>query len=259
MKLELLDMKHELELEIVHLRGKLNVIGYMVVDKDEEVKKIETMIKEKEGELEKVRKNLNNGLEAKGKNLDEVEEELENLETLNQILILKERKSHDELQEARTELISGFEDLSTSASIGVKRMGELKFKPFHESCKRKFSAEEVHEESVKLYSLWEDYLRDPEWHPFQIVNIKDGFKEVLDEEDEKLKALKKDYNDEVYDAVVKALMEINEYNPSGRFTVTELWNYEEDRKASLKEGVEFMIRRWQASKRLIHNVRSELS
>ncbi|KAL5703598.1 hypothetical protein ACHQM5_022127 [Ranunculus cassubicifolius] len=247
MKLELLNMKHELELEIVHLRGKLNVIGYMVVDKDEEVKKIETMIKEKEGELEKVRKKLNNRLEAKGKNLDEEEEELENLETLNQILILKEQKSNDELQEARTELISVLKDLSSRCSIGVKRMGELESKLFHESWKRNIYSKGGELESAELCSLWEDYIRDPAWHPFRIINTNGGLKEIIDEEDEKLKGLKKECKDEVYDAVVKALMEMNEYNPSGRFVVPELWNFKEDRKASVKEGVKYLANQLKTS------------
>ena len=38
--------------------------------------------------------------------LKEKEEELESLEALNQTLVVKERKSNDELQEARKELIS---------------------------------------------------------------------------------------------------------------------------------------------------------
>ncbi|KAL5703521.1 hypothetical protein ACHQM5_022058 [Ranunculus cassubicifolius] len=69
-----LNIKHDLELEIVHLRGKLNVMGYMVGDKDGEVEKLRTMIKEKEGELEKASEKLNTELKAKAKSLEEKEE-----------------------------------------------------------------------------------------------------------------------------------------------------------------------------------------
>ncbi|KAL5703596.1 hypothetical protein ACHQM5_022125 [Ranunculus cassubicifolius] len=233
-------------------------MGYMVGDKDGEVEKLRTMIKEKEGELEKASEKLNNELKAKEKSLEE-KEELEYLESLTQTLVVKERKSNNELQEARNELINGFKDCSTRSMIGVKRMGELNRKSFHEACKRKFSVEEAYEECVKLCSLWENYLRDPKWHPFRMIKTNDGLKEIVDEEDEKLKALKKEYNDEVYDAVVKALIEINEYNPSGRYIVPELWNYKEDKKASMKDGVVFLVKRWKTSKRKRHNVRSELS
>ncbi|KAL5699584.1 hypothetical protein ACHQM5_030464 [Ranunculus cassubicifolius] len=48
-----LNLKHDLELELVHLRGKLNVMWYMVGDQDGEAKKLRTIIMKKE--LEKAR------------------------------------------------------------------------------------------------------------------------------------------------------------------------------------------------------------
>ncbi|KAK7261483.1 hypothetical protein RIF29_27796 [Crotalaria pallida] len=74
-------------------------------------------------------------------------------------------------------------------------------------------------------------------------------REVLDEDDEKLKSLKEEYGDEVYEAVVTALMELNEYNPSGRYPVSELWNHRKGKKASLKEAIEYLIRQWKAKRK----------
>lgn len=74
--------------------------------------------------------------------------------------------------------------------------------------------------------------------------------ELIDNEDEKLKGLEKEMGDEVYKAVTSALIEINDYNPSGRYITSELWNYREGRRATLREGVEQMLRLWRAKKRL---------
>ncbi|KAF9617211.1 hypothetical protein IFM89_035093 [Coptis chinensis] len=223
-----LDAKQALELEIQRLKGNLKVMEHMGGDEDVEVKeKVKEMIR----------------------NLEEKEGELEDLEALNQALIVKERKSNDELQEARKELIAGLKDTSSLALIGVKRMGELDSKPFQESCKRKYSADEADEKALVLCSQWEEYLKDPDWHPFKIIQVKeDVHQEIVNDEDEKLKGLKVDFGQEVYGAVKTALMEVNEYNPSGRYTVQELWNFREGRKATLKEGVMFILKKWRASK-----------
>lgn len=222
-----LDAKQALELEIQRLKGNLNVMKHMGGDEDIEVKqKVEAMVK----------------------SLEEREEELEGLESLNQTLIVKERKSNDELQEARKELINGLKQLPVRAPIGVKRMGELDTKPFRDSCKRKYSADEADVKALELSSLWEEYLRDPEWYPIRVVQVNDAHKHVIKEDDEKLKSLKTEFGEEVFTAVTKALMEMVEYNGSGRYIVPELWNSKEGRKATLKEGVALILRQWKAKR-----------
>lgn len=72
--------------------------------------------------------------------------------------------------------------------------------------------------------------------------------EIIDDEDEKLAGLKNELGDDVYQAVVTAMMELNEYNPSGRYSVKELWNYKEGRKATLKEGASYILKQWKVLK-----------
>lgn len=79
-----LNAKHQLELEIEQLRGQLEVQMHMEGVDDSSGKKIEEMKVE----------------------LKEKEESMEELEDLNRTLIIKERKSKDELLAARQRLIA---------------------------------------------------------------------------------------------------------------------------------------------------------
>ena len=71
---------------------------------------------------------------------------------------------------------------------------------------------------------------------------------IINEDNEKLKGLKDEHGDELYEAVTTALTEKNEYNPSGVYVISELWNYEEGRKASLKEVVSYILKHWEKPK-----------
>lgn len=218
-----LDVSQAMALENELLKGTLEVMKHMVGDLDmENLKKL-----------------------CSASSVDD----MGHLEDLNQSLIAKERMSNDELQEARKELIEGLKDMSSRTFIGVKRMGQLDVKPFHEASKRKYPAEEVEMRSVQFCSLWDNYLRDPNWHPFKIITAAGEHKEIIDEDDERLKDLKDELGEEVYRDVTTALKELNEYNPSGRFVVPELWNFKEGRRASLKEGISFILDKWKTLKR----------
>jgi len=78
-----LDSKQKLELDIEQLKGNLEVMSHMG-DAD-------TNLKKKLGEL------VNE--------LEEKKDEMESIDSLNQTLIIKERRTNDELEEAKKELI----------------------------------------------------------------------------------------------------------------------------------------------------------
>lgn len=220
-----LDQKQALELQIECLRGAVEVMKHMTEGSENDEKKLESIEEE----------------------LQEKEDELEGLESLNQALIVKERKTNDELQDARKELISCLRE--SRANICVKKMGELDAKPFFRVAKRKYSdEEEALEKAAEICSLWEDHLRDPGWHPYKVISVGGKHKEILDEDDEKLKELKTELGDEIYETVIVALNEMNEYNPSGRYPVPELWNTKERRKVSLTEGIQHLLKQWKLFK-----------
>lgn len=79
-----LDAKQALELKIEHLRGAVQIMKQLGEDDEEEKKKMDAIKME----------------------LQDMEDDLEGMEDLQQTLVVKERKSNDELQDARKELIN---------------------------------------------------------------------------------------------------------------------------------------------------------
>jgi hypothetical protein len=61
----------------------------------------------------------------------------------------------------------------------------------------------------------------------------------IDPNDQKLNALKEAFGEKVYNSVATALLEIEEYNASGRYPVSIPWISEENRPATLTEIVAY--------------------
>ncbi|KAI3990162.1 hypothetical protein MKX01_029140 [Papaver californicum] len=78
-----------------------------------------------------------------------------------------------------------------------------------------------------LCDIWCEKIQDAHWHPFKIILVDGQLKEVIDKDDELLKGLKNESGEVAYFA----------YNTSGRFRVKELWNFKENRRATVMEGV----------------------
>lgn len=225
-----LDAKQKLEMEIEELKGKLQVMKHLG---DEDDAAVQNKIKEMNEEL------------------DQKVDEMGSLEDLNQTLIVKERQSNDELQEARKELINGLSEmLSGRTLIGLKRMGEIDTKPFQTICKGRFKSSEAEVKAFELCSLWQERMKNPDWHPYKIVMLEGGnHQELINDDDELLKNLKVEWGVEIYEAVTTALKEMNEYNPSGRYVISELWNFKEKRKATLKEVIAYILKSLKTLKR----------
>ncbi|PUZ64090.1 hypothetical protein GQ55_3G116200 [Panicum hallii var. hallii] len=224
------EKKLNLELDIKHLMGKLQVMELKPGDEDSESSKRIDELKEE---------------------LSEKITEMNDMESFNQSLITKESKNSDELREAREVLIDALQGLSGTTSsqtqIGIKRMGELDPKAFLNMCKRKFAAEDAEAESAILCSKWQNEIKNPEWNPFKVIMVNGNvLDEVIREDDKKLQELK-EHSEEAYAAVTKALTELKEGN-GRREPFPELWNYKEGRKAQMMEAVRHALELWKASK-----------
>lgn len=74
-------------------------------------------------------------------------------------------------------------------------------------------------------------------------------KVIVDDDDEKLKLFRNGWGTDAYKAVANALLELNEYNPSGGYPVPELWNAKKGERASLKEIIAYIMKQWKTLKR----------
>ncbi|PIA27084.1 hypothetical protein AQUCO_08300049v1 [Aquilegia coerulea] len=178
------------------------------------------------------------------KQLEEKTSDMQHMEYLNQILVVRDSMNNCELQEARIELKNGLQDVLIHHSvIGIKRMGELNLEPFRDVCMQKFLSEDWDTKSAELCSLWQDNIKNQQWFPFKRMRVNGNLDEVVDDNDDKLKQLKDAWGEQVYKAVCGVLSEINEYNPSTRCAVPEIWNFKDDRRARLKEVIEYLLKK----------------
>ncbi|OQU77429.1 hypothetical protein SORBI_3009G048300 [Sorghum bicolor] len=225
-----LEKKQKLELEINHLSGKLHVMELKPGDEDPESRE----------KIDKLKEELNEKID-----------ELKYAENYNQDLISRERKSSDELREAREVLINSLQSLprttSCQSQIGVKKVGELDPSVFLSLCKRKFPAADAEAKSSSLCSKWQNEIENPEWQPFKVIIVDGKASEALNEGDRKLQELK-ELGQEPYAAVTKVLMELKDANGGRKDPFPELWNYDQGRKANMVEGARHAVMLWNASK-----------
>jgi hypothetical protein len=70
------------------------------------------------------------------------------------------------------DILQGLTDLlgpCSRSNIGIKRMGELDEKPFVLSCKQRYG-EDAELKAAEFVCMWQEHVKDPNWHPFKIVN-----------------------------------------------------------------------------------------
>uniref|UniRef100_A0A0D9Y0N0 Factor of DNA methylation 1-5/IDN2 domain-containing protein n=1 Tax=Leersia perrieri TaxID=77586 RepID=A0A0D9Y0N0_9ORYZ len=147
----------------------------------------------------------------------------------------------DDLEILRDKLIKGFIEIDAGHPVGIKEIGVLNDNPFQPACDEKLPPEEADMTASELNSLWQELLNDKSWNPFHIITV-DGNRqvEVINVDDDKLKDLRMTWGEGPYKSITDALVERKEYNVDGP-GVFDLWNYKEERKASLGECIDFIF------------------
>ncbi|CAL4943123.1 unnamed protein product [Urochloa decumbens] len=188
-----LDSKHEIELEIERLEGESEVRKHMGAEEDTKLQQ----------ELAEMRKKL-----------DDIDEDIDYTKNDNQTFIDREERASEELEDAKKEMIRALEQRSGKSRVrsnmhfGVKRMGELNQKAFHAACKERIAKDDFDVEFALICSKWEHEIRQPGWY----INDDGEKKEKIQEDDERLQALKAEFGEEAHGVVVKALLEMHEYS-----------------------------------------------
>ncbi|GJM95833.1 hypothetical protein PR202_ga12611 [Eleusine coracana subsp. coracana] len=180
--------------------------------------------------------------------LKEKDEEIEFADSLNQDLVVKDSRTSEELEEAKKEMIRAFEERSRARSnlnIVVKKMGELDQRAFRAACKEKIENDDFEGEFALLYSKWQYEIEQPEWY----IDDDGKKKEPINENDEKLQALKAESGKEAHDRVLRALREMSEYSPHDRCLEPELWDFKKDEIATVPEVAAYLVKQWRASKK----------
>ncbi|KXG31891.2 hypothetical protein SORBI_3003G072801 [Sorghum bicolor] len=171
------------------------------------------------------------------------EQERQRYQNAHVDLTKRHRMNRDELQETRQELIQCLESMMIGGftAIGIKRMGQLDEAPFYHACKSKYRDDDPQGKAARLVSTWQEELKNASWNPFTAILLDGEEKDVVDEDDPKLRQLWTEYGDDTCNAVKNALRELHEYNPKGRQAVKELWNFREGRKATVAEVLKYIF------------------
>jgi hypothetical protein len=92
------------------------------------------------------------------------------------------------------------------------------------------------------YHIGLQFLRNPEFYPFRMVLDRNGnASQVVDWENAELKSLKDRFGEEVQQDVLKAVQELNEWNPSARYPVIIPWNDHLNRELKSSEIISIIL------------------
>ena len=153
---------------------------------------------------------------ATAEQLRDAKDELELMYMTYNPTLHKQRESQQRLVDARDAALAAARD-HPAAGLEVKVMGQLDPAALA-SCG--MGAEEI--------SVLQERLRHPEFHPTKVVVEGDVARERADREHPELVALRFEYGEVAVDEVLRCFQELDEWNPSGRYSVSVPWDVDRD-------------------------------
>ncbi|CAN0896291.1 Factor of DNA methylation 1 [Linum grandiflorum] len=233
----------KLEKEVACRNLEIERLKFNLDSQKDEIQKLEKEVARTNLEKEKMKADLTSESDKLREQLVAKQCELNYMENLNKTLTVSQLASNKELQDARQELKHELADLlDGERPIGIKNMGEINPKAFEQVCSERFQVDSQTKQ-MELCSTWQSEISHSTWNPFKHAHVDGEFQEVIDNKDPTMEKLRMEWGEEPFIEVGKALLEMNEYNPSGRYAVPELWNFDAGRKATLKEVIKCVLQR----------------
>ncbi|CAO2174605.1 unnamed protein product [Urochloa humidicola] len=101
-----------------------------------------------------------------------------------------------------------------------------------------------------LISHWQKEVQNPSWHPFRIVEDGNGkTRQVMDEDDAKLRGLRDEYGEEVRNTVKTAVAEMNERAQQRRRRLSGTRALD---RTLVEEGLRELVRQLKPKKRRLN-------
>jgi hypothetical protein len=95
--------------------------------------------------------------------------------------------------------------------------------------------------TAKTGKLMMKYVRNPNFDPFIVRCVSGVTKEIVNDNDEMLITLRKSYSENIVQDVLRAVRELKERNPSGRYPVVVPWDFQNQREMEWSEVFELLI------------------
>ncbi|KAH9548187.1 hypothetical protein CY35_11G075900 [Sphagnum magellanicum] len=191
-----------------------------------------------------------NNIESHEKTIKDLELKLADLQASYDLsdsmvsdLTRKERASNDEIEEARKVAVMVLKDYGAKDKLANKMMGEIDKEPWEPACRLRYR---LHEEGwdIKMatqISKWEALLKDHSFRPLKMVEVTPNeLKYEIKRDDAKLQALQEELGEKVCKTVMDALLELEEYNASGRYPVAVPWDFKKNQKMVMKDLILYL-------------------